>query len=59
MNKLPIFISWVATIALLYIVHMKLMMAFPTPIVLIGSTIIAFYCYAKIAMFFGERIFYR
>lgn len=59
MNKLPIFISWMATIVLLYIAHMKLMMAFPTPIVLIGSTIIAFYCYAKIAMFFGERIFYR
>ena len=59
MNKFPIFISWMATIILLYIAHMKFMTAFPTPIVLIGSTIIAFYCYAKIAMFFGERLWYR
>ena len=56
MNKIPIFISWMATIVLIYIAHMKLMMAFPTPIVLIGSTVVAVYCYYKVAMHFEYRM---
>lgn len=56
MNKFPIIVSWLATIVLLYIAHMKFMMAFPTPMVLIGSTIVAFYCYYKVALHFGGKL---
>ena len=56
MNKIIIFISWMLTIILLYIAHMKFMMAFPTPIVLIGSTIVAIYCYYKVALHFGGKL---
>jgi len=56
MNKIIIFISWMLTIILLYIAHMKFMMAFPIPIVLIGSTIVAIYCYYKVALHFGGKL---
>jgi hypothetical protein len=56
MNKFPIIVSWLATIILLYIAHMKFMMAFPTPMVLIGSTIVATYCYYKVALHFGGKL---
>ncbi len=56
MNKIIIFISWMLTIILLYIAHMKFMMAFPTPLVLIGSTIVAIYCYYKVALHFGGKL---
>jgi len=56
MNKIIIFISWMLTIILLYIAHMKFMMAFPTPIVLVGSTIVAIYCYYKVALHFGGKL---
>ena len=56
MNKIIIFISWMLTIILLYIAHMKFMMAFPTPLVLIGSTIVAIYYYYKVALHFGGKL---
>jgi len=56
MNKNIIFISWMLTIILLYIAHMKFMMAFPTPIVLVGFTIVAIYCYYKVALHFGGKL---
>ena len=56
MNKFPIIVSWLATIILLYIAHMKFMMAFPTPLVLIGSTMVATYCYYKVALHFGGKL---
>lgn len=59
MNKFILSVSWLLTIILIYIVHMKFMMAFPTPIVLIGSTAVAFYCYYKVAMHFGDKVLYN
>ena len=56
MNKIIIFISWMLTIVLLYITHMKLMLAFPTPMFLIASTLVALYCYYKVALHFGARV---
>jgi hypothetical protein len=56
MNKIPIFISWMLTIVLLYIAHMKLMITFPTPLFLISSTLVALYCYYKVALHFGSRM---
>lgn len=56
MNKFILSVSWLLTIILLYITHMKLMITFPTPLFLIASTIVAVYCYYKVAMHFGDKV---